>query len=180
MAVNPGMNIQFTFRPTAISITILASEAKEWNLLQRGFEKVNLLFSLKRMGWTLFRGQQMKIKWQLLHYIPLYFQVDDFYVQSSISCHLFDGFLSSSAETFREISEIPYPCWEKMQLIQNYCKNFCKILQENALTLTNSCKIFARAVCFFCKIFASVVFSLDESLSQYFCYRTKRIRYLRF
>ena len=44
-----------------------------------------------------------------------------------------------------------------MQLSQNYCINFCKILQENALTLTNSCKIFARVV-FFCKIFARVVF----------------------
>ena len=46
-----------------------------------------------------------------------------------------------------------------MQLLQNYCKNFCKILQENALTSTNSCKIkqdmfgscenFARVVCYF-------------------------------
>ena len=38
-----------------------------------------------------------------------------------------------------------------MQLLQNYCKNFCKILQENALKLTNSCKIFARVGCFFAK-----------------------------
>ena len=88
------------------------------------------------------------------------------------------------------------PSWEKMKFLQNYCKNFCKILQENALTLTNSCKTlqnmlgFARVVCFlqnfckscvfFCKIFARVVFSFDESLSQCFCYHTKRIRYLRF
>ena len=59
-----------------------------------------------------------------------------------------------------------------MQLLKNYCKNFCKILQENALTLTNSCKILqdmfgsckkiARVVCFFCKIFSRVVFSLDD------------------
>ena len=79
-----------------------------------------------------------------------------------------------------------YPSWEKMQLLQNYCENFCKILQENASTLTNSCKIclalakILRELCIFCKIFARVVSSLDESLSQCFCYRTNRIRYYRF
>ena len=35
-----------------------------------------------------------------------------------------------------------------MQLLQNYCKNFCKILQENALLLTNSCKICLNLVKF--------------------------------
>ena len=81
------------------------------------------------------------------------------------------------------------PSWENMQLLQNYCKNFCKILQENALTWANSCKIFARVVlfckswvffvkflrefCVLCKIFARVVISLDESLSLSFYYRTK-------
>ena len=37
---------------------------------------------------------------------------------------------------------------EKMQLSQNYCKNFCKILQENALSLTSSCKICSNLVKF--------------------------------
>ena len=60
-----------------------------------------------------------------------------------------------------------------MQLLQNYCKNFCKILQENALTLTNSCKIlqdmlgsckiFARDVCFFAN-FLQVLYSVWTNL----------------
>ena len=78
--------------------------------------------------------------------------------------------------------------WEKMQLLQNYCNNFCKILQENAISLTNSCKIlqdmfescnfFAKKHATLAKYFATIVFCLDESCSQCFCYRTKRIRYL--
>ena len=82
-----------------------------------------------------------------------------------------------------------------MQLLQNYCKNFCKILQESAITVTNYSKIlervvlfpkFLRELCvflqnfckscvFFCKIFVRVVFSLDESLPQCFCYRSKSV-----
>ena len=34
-----------------------------------------------------------------------------------------------------------HPIWEKMQLSQSYCENFCKMLRENALSLTTSCKI---------------------------------------
>ena len=81
------------------------------------------------------------------------------------------------------------PSCEKMQLLQNYCKNFCKILQENASTLANSCKIlqdmfgscknFAKTY-HSCKIFPRVVFSFDESLPQWLYYCTKIIRYLRF
>ena len=72
---------------------------------------------------------------------------------------------------------------------ETHHKNFCKILQKNALyrqTLARSCKIcldlakFLQELCVFCKIFAIVVFSSDESLSQCFCYRLKRITYLHF
>ena len=75
---------------------------------------------------------------------------------------------------------------EKKYNLQNYCINFCKILQENALLLTNFCNIclnlrkFLQKTYHSCKIFARVVFSLVESGSQCFCYCAKRIRYLRF
>ena len=67
-----------------------------------------------------------------------------------------------------------FPSWEKMQLLQNYCKNFYKILKENALSLTNSCKICFNLVKFLqkhsilAKYSARVIFNLGESCSQCF------------
>ena len=59
---------------------------------------------------------------------------------------------------------------KKMQLLKNYCENFCKILQENALTLTKSCKMFgscknfARVVCFFFEKFLQELYSVWANL----------------
>ena len=66
-----------------------------------------------------------------------------------------------------------------LQDLAKECINIDKLLQGLARyvwILQNFCK----SDVFFCKIFAKVVFSLDKSLSQWFCYRTKRIRFLRF
>ena len=67
--------------------------------------------------------------------------------------------------TLKKLRHDPYPSWEKMQVLQNYCNNFCKILQENALTLKNSCKIFARVVVFFAK-FLQELYSVWTNLFQ--------------
>ena len=61
-----------------------------------------------------------------------------------------------------------------MELLQNYCKKFCKILQEIALTLTNSCKILARVVlvlqnfCKICVFFAKFLQELYSSWTNLF------------
>ena len=49
---------------------------------------------------------------------------------------------------------------KKTQLFQEYCKNFCKVLRENALTTKKSCKIF-QDMFVFCKNLQNL---------QYYCY----------
>ena len=62
-------------------------------------------------------------------------------------------------------------------IAKTFARSCTRKLTLNALTLTNSCKIFARVVlfakflqdlCVFCKNLTRVVFSLDESLTQWF------------
>ena len=72
--------------------------------------------------------------------------------------------------------------WEKKQFSQNYCTSFCKILQHNAFSLTNSWNILPDMFeCFqilqktHYSSYVRVVFTLEESCWQCFCYRTKRI-----
>ena len=75
---------------------------------------------------------------------------------------------------------------KKMQRLQFFCKIFCKIFQENALTLTNSCKICLELAKKFCKNtsllqnFCKSCILFGRILLQCFCFHTKRIRYLRF
>ena len=55
--------------------------------------------------------------------------------------------------------------WEKMQLLKNYSQNFCKILQENALSLTNSRKILQHMF-ESCKFFAKSTQLLQNILQE--------------
>ena len=52
-----------------------------------------------------------------------------------------------------------------MTLSQYFCKNFCKILQQNALLLTNSCKI-----CLYLEIYLQQLYSIltvDSAIAKY-------------
>ena len=102
------------------------------NELQKCDKRKESLFCKKNgndtCSFVILKNHKISSKW--IFFLKFYLVYNGFYVEL-----LLDHY---------------YHSWEKMQLLQNYCWNSCKILQD----MFGSCKNFARVVCIlqkFCK-----------------------------
>ena len=101
------------------------------------FSRVRILyqkFNLEKIQSSFIKTSIQLTKWEHIYNIKITV------FQAEIAFCLFRGLkLSTNLEYQIFVSQVS-PSWEKTQILQKYCKNFCKILQD----MFESSKILAK------------------------------------